>query len=135
MSRVIHFEIPSRDPERLAAFYRRLFGWEITNWGGPVEYWLVNTGPEGEPGIHGAIARRDPREGTRNTVSVVSVDETLQRLAGIGGKALSPKMPIPGIGYTALCQDPEGNVFGILEPDPAAKLTPEQVEMVKRGRT
>jgi predicted enzyme related to lactoylglutathione lyase len=121
MPRVIHFEIPSGDPERLAAFYRRLFGWEITNWGGPVEYWLINTGPESEPGIHGAIARRDPREGTRNTVRVASADETLRKVTEVGGKALSPKMAVPGIGYNALCQDPEGNVFGIMELDPAAK--------------
>ncbi len=80
----------------------------------------MNTGPESEPGIHGAIARRDPRQGTWNTVSVASIDNALGKLAGLGGKALSPKMPIPGIGYHALCQDPEGNVFGIMEPDPAA---------------
>ncbi|HVP25966.1 MAG TPA: hypothetical protein VMS81_08290 [Methanomicrobiales archaeon] len=88
----------------------------------------MNTGPDSEPGIHGAIARRDPREGTRNTVSVKNVDEALRKIGGTGGKALSPKMPIPGIGYTALCQDPEGNVFGILEPDPSAKFAPGAVE-------
>jgi hypothetical protein len=30
-------------------------------------------------------------------------------------------MPIPGIGWLAYCTDPEGNTFGILEGDPAAK--------------
>ena len=121
MSRVIHFEIPAADPERLAEFYRRTFGWEITNWGGPVEYWLIATGPEGEPGISGAIARRDVREGTRNTISVASADEALGKVVAAGGKALSPKMAVPGVGYHALCQDPEGNVFGIMEMDPEAK--------------
>jgi len=121
MAKVIHFEIPSQDPERLAEFYRRLFGWEIKSWGGPVEYWLVNAGPESEQGIHGAIARRDPREGTRNTVSVASADETMEKVAGIGGKVLSPKMAVPGVGWTAICRDPEGNVFGIMQVDPAAK--------------
>ncbi|MDD1668191.1 MAG: VOC family protein [Methanomicrobiales archaeon] len=133
MSRVIHFEIPSGDPERLAGFYRKLFGWEIANWG-PVEYWLVMTGPDSEPGINGAIARRDVREGTRNTVSVPSADETLRKIAEIGGKALTRKMTVPGVGYHALCQDPEGNVFGIMEMDPGAKWTPEEEEMVKRGQ-
>ena len=124
MSKVIHFEIPSADPARLAGFYRSLFGWEITNWGGPVEYWLVTAGPGGEQGINGAIARRDPREGTRNTVSVASADETLEKIQAIGGKVLGPKMPVPGVGYHALCQDPEGNIFGIMEIDPSAKWEP-----------
>jgi len=121
MPRVIHFEIPSGDPGQLAEFYRRMFGWEITNWGGPVEYWLISTGPEGEPGINGAIARRDVREGTRNTISVTSA---LKRVVEIGGKALGPTMAVPGVGFHALCQDPEGNIFGIMELDPSAKWTP-----------
>ena len=124
MPRVIHFEIPSQDPEQLAAFYRTLFGWGIRNWGGPVDYWLVNTGPDSEAGIHGAIARRDPREGTVNTVNVASVDDTLTKVAELGGNVLRPKMPIPGVGYNAICEDPEGNVFGILEPDTSAKWNP-----------
>jgi len=93
-------------------------------WEGPVEYWLVATAPEGEPGINGAIARRDPREGTRNTISVASADETLGMVVGAGGKALGPKMAVPGVGYHALCEDPEGNVFGIMELDPAGEMDP-----------
>ena len=132
MPRVIHFEIPSQDPERLADFYRKLLGWEIQNWG-PVEYWLARTGPDSEPGINGAIARRDLREGTRNTVSVTSADETLRKVAGLGGKALTPKMTVPGVGHHALCQDPEGNIFGIMEMDPSAKWTPEEEAKIRRG--
>ncbi len=123
MSKVIHFEIPSLDPEKLAGFYRALFGWQIKNWGGPVDYWLVNAGPESEPGIHGAIARRDPREGVINTVGVASIDDAIALVVKLGGKVLRPKMPIPGVGYNALCEDPDGNAFGILEPDPSAKWT------------
>ena len=133
MPRVIHFDIPSNNPERLADFYRRLFGWEIQNWG-LVEYWLAATGPDSEPGINGAIARRDPREGTRNTISVKSADETLREIGEAGGKALGEKMAVPGVGYHALCEDPEGNVFGIMELDPTAKWTPEEEEMVRKGR-
>ncbi|MGE5831957.1 MAG: VOC family protein [Methanomicrobiales archaeon] len=132
MSRVIHFEIPSQDPERLAGFYRKLFGWEITNWG-PVEYWLATTGPDSEPGINGAIARRDLREGTRNTVSVKSADDTLGMVARMGGKVLSPKMTVPGVGHHALCKDPEGNIFGIMEMDLSAKWTPEEEEIIRKG--
>jgi predicted enzyme related to lactoylglutathione lyase len=57
-------------------------------------------------------------------VSVASADETLRRVVELGGKALTRKMTVPGVGRHALCQNPEGNVFGIMEPDPTAKWTP-----------
>ena len=46
MPRVIHFEIPADDPQRAVKFYREAFGWEISTWGGPGEYWLATTGPD-----------------------------------------------------------------------------------------
>ncbi len=58
MARVVHFEIHADDPERAARFYTEAFGWTIVNVGGPVEYRLVTTGPDGEPGINGGIVRR-----------------------------------------------------------------------------
>ena len=120
MARVIHFEINADDPDRAADFYRSLFGWEITKWGGPVNYWLVGTGPDEEPGINGAIKDRDEGLATVNTVSVPSVDEALAKVASLGGKALTEKMTIPGVGYHAYCSDTEGNVFGILEQNASA---------------
>ena len=41
MPRVIHFEFAADNPERAAKFYREVFGWESTQWGGPMDYWLV----------------------------------------------------------------------------------------------
>src|SRR3972149_1518157 len=67
---VVHFEIPADDPERAAKFYRELFGWEISKWGGPVgggegpEYWMVRTVPTDaagqptRPGVNGGLMRR-----------------------------------------------------------------------------
>lgn len=51
MSRVIHFEIHASDPECVQAFHRALFGWQFQSWGGPMEYWVITTGPATEPGI------------------------------------------------------------------------------------
>jgi predicted enzyme related to lactoylglutathione lyase len=38
-----------------------------------------------------------------------------------GGKVVMPKMPIPGVGYLAYCQDTEENTFAIMQPDESAK--------------
>jgi predicted enzyme related to lactoylglutathione lyase len=31
-----------------------------------------------------------------------------------------PKMAVPGVGWMAYCKDPEGHIFGIMQPDAAA---------------
>jgi predicted enzyme related to lactoylglutathione lyase len=119
MARVIHFEVPVDDPERAQAFYREAFGWEIGSWGGPADYWLATTGPEGEPGINGALTRRSATSAWLH-VGVASVDEAIGRIESVGGAALTPKVPIPGVGYMAYCRDTEGNAIGVYEDDPTA---------------
>jgi hypothetical protein len=122
MPRVIHFEICVDDPERAIKFYKDVFGWKIGKWGGPLDYWLVEAGEGKEPGINGALMRRmDPRATTINTISVPSVDEFIKKIGKSGGKMVTKKEAIPGVGYFAYCQDTEGNTFGIMESDKSAK--------------
>jgi uncharacterized protein len=119
VARVIHFEIPVDDPDRAQAFYREALGWEISSWGGPVDYWLASTGREDEAGINGALTRRDANWAWIH-VGVDSVDEAVARIEAAGGAVVTPKMPIPGVGYMAYCRDSEGNTFGVYEDDPSA---------------
>jgi predicted enzyme related to lactoylglutathione lyase len=122
MSRVIHFEIPTDDPERAATFYRKAFGWKIEKWPGPMDYWMVTTGAEGEPGINGGLMRKHaPTVATTNTIGVESVDSAVTAVQGAGGKLIMPKTAIPTVGYFAYCQDPEGNLFGVMQADKNAK--------------
>jgi predicted enzyme related to lactoylglutathione lyase len=122
MARVVHFELPSDNPERAVRFYKEVFGWQFQKWDGPQEYWLISTGPEGQPGINGGMMRRQqPGTGTVNTVDVASVDQSAAAIEKNGGKIVAPKMPIPGVGLLAYCQDTEGNVFGILQKDANAR--------------
>jgi len=87
-----------------------------------MEYWLVQTGDDNEPGINGGITR--PREGqnsgTLNTIAVESLDRTTEKIKQGGGEICVPKMAIPKIGWLAYASDPAGNVFGIIEPDTSA---------------
>jgi predicted enzyme related to lactoylglutathione lyase len=121
MSRVIHFEIPAGDPERAANFYRKVFGWKIEKWPGPMEYWMVSTGAEGTPGINGGLMKNTDVKTTTNTIGVDSVDSAVATVQSAGGKLVVPKMPIPMLGYFAYCEDPEGNLFGVMQADPNAK--------------
>ena len=120
MPRVVHFEIHADDPERAMRFYGDVFGWTFQRFGGE-EYWLVHTGEAGAPGIDGGLMRRrDPAGAVYNTIDVPSVDEWVGRLTGAGGTLVVPKMSIPGVGWLAYFKDPEGNVHGIFQNDPAA---------------
>ncbi len=117
MSRVVHFEIAMNHPEKTSKFYQDVFGWNIQKWDGPMEYWMAQTGDEKKPGINGGFMRpMSPGNlGTINTIDVSSVDQTITSVESKGGTLVMPKTEVPGVGYMAYCQDPEGNIFGIME--------------------
>jgi len=120
MPRVIHFEFMAQDPVRASQFYSDIFGWSITKWDGPADYWLVTTGEDGTPGINGGIAQSKDTNMpglTVNTVEVPSVDEYAAKVTDHGGTVVMPKMTIPGVGYLVYCKDTEGTIFGILQVD------------------
>jgi uncharacterized protein len=125
MPRVVHFELSAEDPDRAAKFYDQVFGWKFEKWGGggPMEYWMISTGGDKQPGINGGLSRREAGApaNTINTIDVPSVDEYSTRVGKSGGKVIAPKMAIQGIGFFALCQDTEGTTFGIMQFDEKAK--------------
>ena len=123
MPRPVHFEFSADDPDKLADYYREVLGWKITKWEGPIDYWLIETGAEGEPGIDGGFAKRDDKTppGTVNTIDVPDLDEFMGKATAAGGKIIAPKMAVPGVGWMCYAMDPEGNVFGMMERDENAK--------------
>jgi predicted enzyme related to lactoylglutathione lyase len=129
MSRIIHFEIHADNPERAVAFYQTVFGWQFKKWAGPMEYWLIVTGPEGVPGINGGLLRRHgpaPTEGLPVigyvcTIQVTNVDQSTAAVTAAGGSIALPKMTIPGVGWLVYCKDTEGNIFGMMQSDATAK--------------
>ena len=127
MPRVVHFEIHAGDPERAVKFYQTLFGWTFQKWEGPMEYWMVITGPDDQPGINGGLVRRQGEIDGQAviayvcTVDVADLDASVQTALGNGGQIALQKMPIPGVGWLAYCKDTEGNIFGMMQNDPSAQ--------------
>jgi predicted enzyme related to lactoylglutathione lyase len=120
LPRVIHFEIEADKPEQLAQFYKKVFNWKFEKWAGPMDYWMITTG-EGEPGIDGGLLKKNETSQPVNTIGVSSIDAYLKKIEENRGKILVPKKAIPGVGWTALFKDTEGNIFGLMEEDPTAK--------------
>ncbi|OFV82846.1 MAG: hypothetical protein A2W26_12675 [Acidobacteria bacterium RBG_16_64_8] len=116
MARIAHFEIVAKDVERARKFYEQAFDWKFEQWGG-IDYWLATTGPEGEPGINGAITSdMGMNQSVIDTVVVQSLDDSVDRVVAAGGSVVRPRTEVPGMGFVAYCKDTEGNVVGIFEP-------------------
>lgn len=127
MARVVHFEVHAEDPQRAISFYSTVFGWEFTHWAGPMDYWLIRTGPADRPGIDGGMVRRQGMIDGQAviayvcTLDVESLDDSLPKALAAGATVALPKQAIPGVGWLAYCKDTEGNVFGMMQSDPGAK--------------
>src|SRR5262245_22873515 len=122
MDKVVHFEIPFENKQRAMKFYTDTFGWRLMDMP-QMNYVMANTVdvddkqmPK-EPGaINGGLFER-PKEAPNPTiyVGVASVDAAIQKATGAGGKVVTPKTPIPGMGAYARISDTEGNVIGLFE--------------------
>ncbi len=114
--RVVHFEINTDNPERAVKFYQSAFGWTITKWAGPTEYWLVMTGDPKNPGINGGLqARMAPGVGVVNVIEVPDLDAVIKKITASGGTLFGEKVTIPGVGYVAYFRDTEGNLSGLIQ--------------------
>lgn len=141
MPRPVHFEIHADRPPRAIAFYKKMFGWTFKKFSGsPMPYWLITTGPDGEPGINGGLHPRigpkpKPNQAVIGYVCTVPVDDlkaALAKATRAGAHVCVEPMPIPGVGLLAYVQDTEKNLLGLLEP--AAALRPAGAKAPRRKR-
>lgn len=125
MATIVHFDISTDDPARARAFYEQLFGWTFTSVSPPMApYQLIATrGLDGKPGTGGGMTKRDEpgRGGITNYFGVTSIETALQQVVALGGRALTGRLAVPGFGHMAMCQDTEGNTFGLFQEDPLAQ--------------
>jgi predicted enzyme related to lactoylglutathione lyase len=116
-NRPIHFEIPGTKPAELVKFYEKVFGWKAEKWQGPMDYFIVDTGAKEEAGINGAITVKGDIQHPVNTIGVDNIDTYMDKILSLGGSIHTPKDDIPMVGQFAYCIDPDGNQFGLLQPD------------------
>ena len=130
MGGIVYFEIQADDPERAMAFYRAVFGWRFEQWGDQ-DYWLIMAANKesSEPSIDGGLqsrpAKTPPQEhGTNAYVCTVQVDDfdaVANKIAAAGGLVALPKFALPKVAWQGYFIDPEGNTFGVRQPDEHAE--------------
>ena len=125
MPRPVHFEIHASDPAASSAFYESVFGWTFERWG-DVPYWIVTTGEAPAAGINGGLLpRQGPPPGEEQpvnafviTVDVPDCEAYVDSAVRAGGSVALPATAMPGVGLVAYVKDPDGNIFGLIQPEP-----------------
>jgi hypothetical protein len=122
MDRVVHFEIPFDDKQRAMKFYSDSFGWRLMDL--PQTDYVIASSvevddtylPTERGAINGGLFQR-PKEVPHPTifVRVASVAAAIERAEAAGGRVVTPRTPIPGMGAFARIEDTEGNVIGVFE--------------------
>jgi predicted enzyme related to lactoylglutathione lyase len=120
-----HFAINADDVEASRAFYESVFGWTFRAWG-PPGFYQIQTGPDDEPGVRGALQeRRDlldrPTTGLECTFAVDDVDATRRRIVEAGGRIVMERFTIASVGHLIAFQDPAGNAVLAMQYDPTAE--------------
>jgi predicted enzyme related to lactoylglutathione lyase len=126
MDKVVHFEITVDDTARAKEFYGSIFDWELSDadMGGGQTYTTLMTVPVDdetrqpkEPGaINGGFTgRTSDVPHPVITIQVASIDDTLKKIEAGGGRTVTPRTPIPGMGAFAYFTDSEGNTMGLWE--------------------
>ena len=116
MTQVVHLEIPADDTGKAREFWGGLFGWKFEEYPGPSEYHMTQVSDQ----TGAAITNMEPgKRGTRVYFDVDDIKVGIARVKELGGEPGDPG-PVPGMGWFAVCRDPEGNEFGLWQTDSSA---------------
>jgi predicted enzyme related to lactoylglutathione lyase len=123
---IVHFEIPANNLQKLKTFYENVLNWKIIKASMQgMEYWLIHTVPTDEkgmpqrPGVNGGMFPKQPQQPSYqvNYITIENMDEYTTKVTNNGGKILMAKQQVPTVGWVAVAEDPEGNKFGLLQPE------------------
>jgi predicted enzyme related to lactoylglutathione lyase len=101
---------------RAKKFYSSLFGWKFAKLSAAVaDYWHIDTGGKDATPDGGLLPRMHPGHSITVYVAVPSVDKAVAKVQKLGGTVCKPKTVVPHMGYFAICEDTEHNVFALWE--------------------
>jgi predicted enzyme related to lactoylglutathione lyase len=110
-------ELNTGDPERAAAFYTGLLGWETEKQPmGDFVYTYFKQGERRNGGMMQLTAEMGPIPPHWAVYFAVDdCDGRAARATGLGGKVLVPPTDVPDVGRFAVLQDPQGAAFAIVK--------------------
>jgi len=112
---VMQWQIVTKNPEGLTAFYTKLFDWKV-NADNALNYRMIDTGSK--RGIQGGIWPAPPEAHgfVQLFVEVEDVPGTVKQATALGAKIIIPPQKLPDGGELAILHDPEGIPLGLFKP-------------------
>ncbi len=117
-----HFAINADDVDASRRFYESVFGWTFNAYG-PPGFYQIQTGPDSDPGVRGALQERrqllpdGPTTGFECTISVDDVDAIHRQVIDAGGTILMERFTISKVGHLIAFKDPGGNAVLAMQYD------------------
>lgn len=108
---ISHVEIPSRDFEESAAFYRGLFGWKMTPI--PEAHYTVWESGEGARGGFSPLGDHVKPGDVLIYVDSDDIAADLNKARALGAEIIQERTEIPGRGWYGVFKDPTGNTIGL----------------------
>ncbi|MEW7008581.1 VOC family protein [Lentilitoribacter sp. EG35] len=119
MNAVGWFDIYVDELDRAVAFYETVLGQKLEEIVDPTGETQMMSFPA-DMNVYGAggalVKSKHANPGMGGTVLYFSVEDCAveeTRVAAAGGKVMRPKFSIGKFGWVTLCQDTEGNMFGL----------------------
>ena len=113
------FDIYVSDMDRAVAFYQEVLGYKLEQMGDPTGETQMMSFPA-DMSVYGAAGALVKSEYSKPGVggsllyfSVTYCSAEESRVADAGGKVVRPKFSIGEFGWVSLCEDTEGNMFGL----------------------
>lgn len=119
MNAIGWFDIYVNDMERATEFYETVLGQKLEEMGDPTGGTQMMSFPT-DMSVYGAggalVKSAYTKPGVGGTMLYFSVEDCAveeSRVAAAGGKVIRPKFSIGEFGWVSLCEDTEGNTFGL----------------------
>lgn len=106
-----HVELNVRDLERAKAFYGALFGWQFRPFGPSMVAFGTDAGHIGGLQLAEEV---NPGESPSLWFRVEEIEPLIARGESMGGHVTQPKGELPGVGWSAQIEDPDGNRIGLV---------------------
>lgn len=112
MNTLCHVEFQVTDVARAQAFYEAMFGWNFRQFTPDMVVFGI-----GDEHIGGLIRSDEVEIGNSPSLwfKVADLDASVQTARNSGGEGDGEKSEVPGVGYSTVVTDPDGNSVGLVQ--------------------